>query len=185
VEFKIEGYSAAGDKVPGAQDSIKLLIDNRPLIGDIDSISMGGVSPGECALFELAAQNAVLTVRFKADHPSGFMQTYTLDVIRGSNTAVPVSDTTAPIQPLSLTYNEATYGNFFFGTFNAVAPDADRYVVAELQPTGGAWLPAGQNFCSFSFRLSATPRTTNGYGLTPGHYLDFELIGISYTPPGP
>ena len=185
VEFKIEGYSAAGDKVPGAEDSIKLLIDNRPLIGDIDSISMGAVSPGECALFELAAPNAVLTVRFKADHPSGFMQTYTLDVIRGSNTAVPVSDTTAPIQPLSLTYNEATYGNFFFGTFNAVAPDADRYVVAELQPTGGAWLPAGQNFCAFSFRLSATPRTTNGYGLTPGHYLDFELIGISYTPPGP
>jgi len=62
-------------------------------------------------------------------------------VIRGSNTGVPVSDTTAPAQPLSLTYNEPIHGNFFFGTANAVPPDADGYVITELQPTGGAWLP--------------------------------------------
>jgi hypothetical protein len=184
VEFKLEGYNPAGDKVAGAQDNIMLCIDNRAINGDIASVSMGAVAPGECALFELTAANAALTVRFKVDQPGGFVQTYTLDVIRGSNTSVPVSDTTAPVQPLTLTYSEPTHGNFFFGTLNAVSPDADRYVVAELQPDGGAWLPADKNFCAFAFRLHATPRTTDGYGFTPGGYLDFELVGISYTPPG-
>jgi hypothetical protein len=124
-------------------------------------------------------------VDFKVDQPGGFTKSYTLNVIRGSNTSVPVSDTTAPVQPLTLAYDETVHGDFFFGTINAVGPDADKYVVAELQPNSGAWLPADRNFCSFAFRLSAVPRTTNGYGLSPGHYLDFELIGISYTPPGP
>jgi hypothetical protein len=181
VEFKIEGYNAAGDKVAGAEDTISLYIDNRPITGDISGVAMGATAPGECALFELTSANAALTVRFKVDHAGGFVKEYHLDVIRGSNTSVPVSDTTAPVQPLSLSYSEPTHGNYFFGTLNGVAPDADRYVVAELQPTGGAWLPAGKNFCAFAFKLYATPRTTNGYGLTPGGYLDFELVGISYT----
>jgi hypothetical protein len=185
VDFKIEGYNAAGDKVAGAEDSIRLYIDNRPVTGDISGIAMGATVPGECALFELASANAALTARFKADQAGGFVQEYHLDVIRGSNTSVPVSDTTAPVQPLSVAYSEPVHGNFFFGTLNGVGPDADRYVVAELQANAGAWLPADKNFCAFAFRLHATPRTTNGYGLTPGGYLDFELVGISYTPPGP
>ena len=185
VDFIIEGYDADGDKVPGADDTVRLLIDNRAVSGDIESVSMGAVSPGECALFELTSANASLAVRFKVDQPGGFTKSYALNVIRGSSTSVPVSDTTAPVQPLSLVYDEATHGSFFLGTLNAVAPDADKYVVAELQPNSGAWLPADRNFCSFAFRLSAVPRTTNGYGLSPGHYLDFEMVGISYTPPGP
>ncbi|MCP9470518.1 MAG: hypothetical protein NNA31_11030 [Nitrospira sp.] len=183
VDFKIEGYSETGDKVAGAEDTIRLCIDNRPVTGDIAGVQMGAVSPGECALFELASPNAALTVRFKVDHPGGFLQSYGLAVVRGSNTNVPVSDTTAPVQPLSLDYNETTHGNFFFGTFNAVGPDGDRYVVAELQPNSGSWLPSGKNFCAFEFSVSATPRVTNGYSLGSGRTLDKELIGISYTPP--
>lgn len=181
VDFKIEGYNKDGDMVSGAEDTIRLLIDNRAVVGDIDSISMGSVSPGECALFELTSANAALAVRFKVDQPGGFVKSYTLSVIRGSNNSVPVSDTTAPVQPLNLVYDETAHGNFFFGTINAVSPDADKYVIAELQPNSGAWLPADKNFCAFSFRLSTMPRTTNGYGLSPGYYLDFELVGISYT----
>lgn len=184
VEFRIEGYTDAGDKVAGAEDSIRLLIDNRPIAGDIASIAMGTLSPGECALFELPAANTALTTRFKAHHPGGFVQSYTLDVIRGSSAPVTVTDTSGAGQPLSPAYSPASHGDFFFGTFNGVSPDADLYVVAELQPTGGSWLASGQNFCAFAFRLAATPRTTNGYGLTPGGYLNFELVGISHTAAG-
>jgi len=95
---------------------------------------------------------------------------------------VPVSDTTPPPQPLSLAYNQAAHGNFFFGTFNAVGPDADHYVLAQLQANAGSWLPPGQQFCAFQFALGATPRTTNGYALSGGYTLDSELVGISYTP---
>lgn len=185
VDFKIQGYDSTGNFVAGAEDTIRLFIDNRPVDGDVDTVSMGAVSPGECALFDLPTPDAVLTVRFKVNQPGGFVEKYSLDVVRGSNTTVPVSDTTAPIQPLSLTYNEALYGNTFFGTLNAVAPDGDGYVLAELQPNSGSWLPTGHNFCAFEFSVSGTPRTTNGYGTFPGRILDRELIGISYAPPVP
>lgn len=185
VEFWIEGYDGAGNKVAGADDKIKLYIDNKPIDGDIDTISMGGVAPGECALFELPSANETLTVRFKVDHPEGFLEQYSLSVLRGSGTNVPVSDTTAPVQPLSLSYNVVTHGNFFLGTLNAVAPDVSGYVLAELQPNGGAWLPAGKDFCAFAFEVHATPRVTDGYSTGVSRRLDVELIGISYTPPGP
>ena len=185
VEFRIEGYNAAGDKVPGADDNIVLLVDNRAVTGDIDDVSMGAVSPGECALFELPSPNAPLTVRFKVNQSGGFVRSYSLSVIRGSNTGVPVSDTTLPAQPLSVTYSEPVHGDFFFGTLDAVGPDADGYVLAELQADAGAWLPADRNFCAFEFLISCSPRTTNGYGVFGGYDLDKELVGISYTPPGP
>jgi hypothetical protein len=185
AEFKIEGYDIDGNKVPGAEDSINLYLDNRAIFGDIASISMGQVTPGECAFFELPTPNEPLTVRFKVHHPGGFLQNYGLTVIRGSNTGVPVSDTTLPQQPLSLTYDQATYGSFFFGTLNAVGPDSEGYVSAELQPTGGAWLPPGKDFCAFAFEIHARPRVTDGYGLAGSRRLDVELVGISYTPPAP
>lgn len=183
VEFKIEGYDASGNKVAGAEDTITLYIDNRPVTGDIDTIALGAIAPGECGLFELPSANAALTIRFKADHPGGFTQRYYLDVRRGSNTAVAVSDTTTPVQPLDLVYNEATHGNFFFGTFNGVAPDSDNYVLAELQADSGAWLPSDKNFCAFAFELWGVRRATDGYHLNGAHRLDQELIGISFTPP--
>lgn len=182
IDFRIEGYDSAGQRVPGAVDQIRLLVDNRPVSGDIAEIMLGGASLGECALFELPSPNAPLTVRFRVHHAGGFVASYGLSVARGSNTGVPVSDTTPPPQPLTLAYDVATHGDFFFGTLNALAPDADHYVLAELQSTGGAWLPAGQTFCAFEFAIAATPRTTNGYGHSGGYTLDKELVGISYTP---
>ncbi len=183
VDFKIEGYNNAGDRVAGAEDTIRLYIDNRPVTGDISGITMGATVLGECALFEMTSPNSALTARFKVDQPGGFVQSYSLSVIRGSNTSVPVSDTTAPVQPLSLSYSEPAHGSFFFGTLNGVGPDADRYVVAELQPNSGAWLPSNKNFCAFEFSVEATPRVTDGYSLASSRTLDKELIGISYTPP--
>ena len=183
VEFWIEGYDGSGNKVSGADDKIELLIDNRALQGDISEVAAGAVSPGECALFELTSADQELTVRFKAHHPGGFMQEYSLGVTRGSNTAVSVNETSSPQQPLSLSYALGTHGNFFFGTFDGESPDVDNYVLAELEPTGASWLPTGHNFCAFSFNLSATPRVTNGYSTGSSRSMDAELVGISFTPP--
>lgn len=181
VEFWIEGYNVAGNKVAAADDKIKLFIDNRKISGDIASISMGGLSLGECGLFDLPAENQPLVVRFKVDHPGGFLKKYYLQVLRGSATSVPV---TAPLQPLSMDYDETTHGSFFYGTLNAVSPDGDGYVEAELYPVG-AWLPFGKNFCAFAFEIYGKPRVTDGHNLATGYRLDVELIGISYNPPAP
>lgn len=181
VIFRIDGYKEVDGqlvKVVGADDTINLFIDNRLVAGDIASVSLDGSTPGECALFELPSPNAPITLRFKADHPGGFVQNYHVEVYRGSGTAVLVSDLTPPAQPLDVDYNEAIHGNTFFGTFNGIAPDGDNYVVAELQPDAGAWLPAGKPFCAFAFEVYASTRATNGYGLPGARRLDLELVGI-------
>jgi hypothetical protein len=179
VEFRIEGYDKTGNKVAPADDTIALFIDNRSIFGDIDNISMGSVSPGECGLFDLTSPNAQLTVRFKVDHPGGFLERYRLTVKYGSGKSRDVSDKSSIKQPLDVAYDEAIHGDSFFGTFNAVAPDGDNYVIANLTPDT-AWLPAGKNFCAFAFEVSATPRVTDGYSLAPERRLDVELIGIRY-----
>ncbi|WP_420642730.1 hypothetical protein [Candidatus Leptofilum sp.] len=181
VIFRIDGYrKVSGElvKVAGADDQITLYIDNRLVEGDIASVAMGGSTPGECALFELTSPDAPLTLRFRADHPGGFTQNYRVAVFRGSGTPVAVSDLTPPAQPLDVDYNAGTHGALFFGTFNGVAPDGGNYVVAELQPDSGAWLPADKPFCAFAFEVYGTTRATNGYGKPGARRLDVELIGL-------
>lgn len=182
VEFRIEGYDSSGEPVPGGLDTIKLFIDNTWTDGDIDAISLGSVTPEECALFELPSAGAALTIRYRVVKPTGFMLSYALDVYRGSNTHVP-------------THNMTT-GNPVAGAYQAVAPylysgtldetlDPSGYVEVPLEPTAGAWLPTGVNFCAFSFELTAVDRKTNGYGTPGGRTLWRELVGISLTPPMP
>ena len=60
-----------------------------------------------------------------------------------------------------------------------MAPDGDYYVEAQLQPTSGSWLPAGQPFCAFAFELYAQVRTTNGFSNASSGRVDLQLVGIS------
>ncbi len=183
VEFRIDGYDKDGNKVAGAEDSIRLYLDNRRITGDIKGITMGGEPATDCALFELPAANTPLTIKFRVQQAGGFIQSYSLNVLRGSATPVAVHDVVAPVQPLSVTYSEATHSDTLFGTANGVNPDLEDYVTAELQATAGAWLPTGKQFCAFAFEIHASPRVTNGYGLYGSKRLDVELVGISHTPP--
>ncbi len=183
VEFRIDGYDENGNPVPDATDSIKLYLDSRPVSGEIKAITLDGETGGECALFNLPAADSILATTFRVRQPGGFVQSYQLSVLRGSGTPVSVNDVVAPVQPLSLEYDETVHGDAFHGTADAVAPDLDDYVTAELQPASGSWLPTGTTFCAFAFEIHARPRTTNGYGLPGSRGLDVELVGISHTTP--
>lgn len=190
VEFLIEGYDASGVRVPGAHDTIRLYIDNRPVTGDIASISLGGSPAGECGLFDLPSPNAPLTVRFRVDHPGGFTERYSLGVLRGSGTPVPVnSELTVAAdpgsaQPLLVAYSEVTFGPTFFGTFDGgFGAGADGYVDAKLTATSGAWLPEGHTFCAFAFEIYGDTRATDGYSLSGVGRLDVELVGITFGAP--
>lgn len=179
VDFRIDGYDAAGNKVTGADDTVRLYIDNRSMTGDIASVTLGATPPTECALFQLTSANDAITMRFKVNQPGGFLESYSVAVYRGSATPVPVVDSTAPVEPLSVTYSEGAFGNAFYGTANGVAPDGDGYVTVDLQPVSGAWLPAGKTFCAFSFEINGDLRITDGYHNFGGGRLDFELVGIN------
>lgn len=182
VEFRIDGYDKDGNWISDATDTVQLYLDSRPVTGEIDGITLGDESPTECALFELSAPDTPLTVKYRVRQPGGFLQDYRLTVLRGANTSVPVSDVVAPVQPLTMNYDETIHGDTFYGTADAVAPDLDDYVTAELKPDSGAWLPPGKTFCAFAFEIQARPRTTNGYGLPGARRLDVELVGIDHTP---
>jgi hypothetical protein len=181
VEFRFEGYDSSGAKVPGADDSITLYLENRPLTGRIRSIVSATAAPPDCALFGLATPNAPLTVTYVVDQAGGFLSSYSLTAARGNGpTPVAIVDATPPIQPLSMSFDPAIHGVFFRGTHNAVMPDADNFVVAETQPVGASWLPSGTTFCAFKFDLNATPRLTDGWSLQGGRVVGEDLVGISY-----
>jgi hypothetical protein len=197
VDFKVEGYDAAGNRVAGTDDEIRLYIHNRTFIlgrpnnskGDIASITMGSVTLGDCALFELTDPKAPLTVTYRAVDPEGFLQSWGLTVTRGNNVSVPVNGVggvppskayTPPSSPSSCTS--------FTGTRDEPTATIADYVDTTLQPSSSAdWLPTNINFCAFAFTLRVHDRVTDGRpgGTYPQVVFWQDLIGLSYTSPGP
>ena len=136
----------------------------------------------KCALLELNSAGEPLAVRFRAVEPDGFMSSYSLAVYYGSNN---FEETRNPATGSAVKAAYQSVDPFrFYGTL-IEAGVADGYLDITIEPTDGAWLPAGVEFCAFSFYLSATDRKTNGYGTPGSHLLDRELVGIKYTPPDP
>lgn len=180
LSVRITGYDLAGEKVPGAVDTVPLYVDNHQATGDIDYIKLGVVDPGECALFDLASPGQALTVRYRVTDVEGFMDHYDLSVFRGSNTSVTTEDS-ATSAPVSFAYQSVSPFRFR-GTLDQVV-DPSGYREILLEPTAGAWLPSNKNFCAFSFELGVQDRVTDGKGVPGARTLWRELIGISYNPP--
>jgi hypothetical protein len=183
VEFMIEGYANDGEKVPGAEDSVLLYIDNHRSEGLIDYVKYGVLDPCECAVYDLPGAGEPLNVRYKVTDIEGFMAEYALRVYRGSNTFLSTRDPVAgnPVE-FSYPFSMPTIPDRFRGTLDQ-SPDPSGYVEMQLEPSAGNWLPTGTNFCAFSFELTARDRVTNGYTIPSERLLWRELIGISYTPP--
>lgn len=178
VQFRIDGYDATGQPVAGATDDLTLYIDNDPAIGDIESISQGSFSPGECALFELPSgmPKAPLTVKFRADQPNGHLQRYRLRVFRGSNANVAVMGS----EPIDKSY-ASSMGASFRGTVD-VPTSSLGWLESDVTPLDN-WLPAGKAFCAFAFELLTRRRATNGRSMAAERRQHIELIGIGSAPP--
>jgi hypothetical protein len=187
VEIKIDGYDSAGKRIAEASDQIALFIDNRPVTGEIDTLTLGtppldDLPPGECGMFKLASDTDPIQVRFRAHQPGGLLDGYSLKVLRGSNTPVPVQDDGDPHRA-AWRFDPVVHGVEFFGTADLPSSNGDGFVTAELTPTG-SWLGSFQS-CAFAFELhsSGVPkdypgRRTNGYSNGGGGRLDVELVCI-------
>ncbi|HYW14469.1 MAG TPA: hypothetical protein VE871_21055, partial [Longimicrobium sp.] len=66
----------------------------------------------------------------------------------------------------------------FHGTGDQPSADADGYVVTEVTPTGGSWLPAGVPFCTFAVQVSASTRVTDGHHANVPYGPAQYLLGI-------
>jgi len=179
VEYKIEGFDASGERVPGAEDAVKLYIDNHQATGRVDWIKLDGFAPGECGLFHIPASNSPLTIRFSAMDIEGFLDSYALNVYWGSNNNLPVTQDPPTAHPIAENYTPNPPYRFY-GTWAILNPDG--YVEVNVKPTGAnPWLPTGKTFCAFSFELSARDRVTDGYNIPSSFTLWRELIGITTT----
>jgi len=172
VRFRIQGYDASNNPVPGADDEFKLLVDNRLSTGAIEFVRLPGTSdPGDCALIDLPSNTAPLEVRYRVVDPEGFLRSWGLGVARGPGTNVPIS------------------GAGISGAYVNASPFRELgtlgFVTVTITPSSGGWLPAGELFCAFSFHVSATDRLTNGRGTPGGARKATELIGLTLPPPPP
>ncbi len=185
VQFWIEGYTDAGDRVPGAEDSVTLFIDNTVAFVDIDDVvTMLGISLGNCAKFKLPAglPGAPLTVSFKVDQEQGFLSSYSLSMKKGAtgNFAVqPAGLTGPPFRTRNYVHGDDLACIQFRGTFDDTTADlVSGYVTIDISPSSGQWLENDQNFCAFSLNLSSNVRVTNGYGGRGSTHAIPVLIGI-------
>jgi hypothetical protein len=180
VAFRIEGYDAAGHRVPGAVDTITLFIDNTGPDFDIDSVSMAAQTGGDCALFNLGGDpNLPLTVRFRANQLEGFLNSYSLGVRKGNIGGFAIDNNGPGLISGSYVHGDDLACNTFEGTFNDVVSDGDGYVSADIVAHNGRWLEVGQPFCTFAVQLSASTRVTNGYNSAVSSYGPVEyLLGI-------
>ncbi len=167
VTFRIVGYANSGEPVPGADDQFTLLVDNQLSTGGIEFVRLPGTEdPGDCALLDLPSNTAPLEVRYRADDPEGFMQRYSLGVKRGPGIVVPIAGS-----PITGAYVDSSPFRY---------QGTGGFVTVTVAPaTGETWLPAGHEFCAFSFHVSSTDCLTNGLSTPGGRTLAVELVGMS------
>ena len=178
VQFRIQGYDAAGLQVPGKNDLITLYIDNESPLLNIASVGMGAQAGGPCALFHESGEPvpAVLTVRFRAVQNQGFLGRYDLYVLKGNLGNFPITVSSGGFITATPPYVNASPCHQLFGTRPPDEPLAvGDFVTTNIVPAAGNWLDPGQPFCTFVVNVSCTKRVTDGtqpgeYGFGPVQY---------------
>lgn len=178
VYFRIEGYDAAGNPVPGVVDTIWLYIANQPSTGKIVAVDLGTPADDDCTLLDLpdGSPNAPIFVKYQIDNPDGFLQGWALSVTRGNNHSVPV--TASGVVPKSYPAAGLIDPCQFHGTPD-FPTDGDGNTVTQLVPTTGNWLPDGKTFCAFAFTLTANDRVTDGRSAYWQTVFWQDLVGIT------
>ena len=133
---------------------IVLQVDNTPPSVQILDIKLNNVSKQPCEIlkFGIAATDKI-SVEFRANDLRGHLRNYVLNALYGHNQAV---------IPYPATPNKAedNYGN------NAAAsPSWTGNLNYTTEYKGNVYNPGAMPNCAYQFRLDASKRTTNGYGL--------------------
>jgi hypothetical protein len=181
VAFIIRGYDASGNHVPGTYDYIKLHVDEERATGDIASVLVPGETDFEgCALIELPSDTSPLEVKLRALDPDGFLNSWSLTAVKGSNHAVSLSGGTSGAFPGEIVDDRYT------GTSERTGHDIDGYITLNVAPTVGGWL-GDEEFCAYSFELYLQDHTTNGVTVSGSRKVHDEVVGLKAptAPPTP
>lgn len=188
VIFSIQGYDSHGHLVTDSRTAyIKLYLDNTRPDFVLDSVKLGAQveSGNACGVFTLAGEPdpAVLTVRFKAIHEQGFLNSYNFYVRKGNLPSFPINTTSGPLGETSAQLSNAythTGGSSCSALVGTRFPDevtaVGDYATAYVVPQSGNWLDSEQTVCAFALKLHCTKRVTNGYNTATRNYGTIEKL---------
>ena len=178
VLFKVEGYDASGNLVPGAKDLIGLFIDNNPLGFSLDNVWFDddgvNIIKAECNLYRMkeAFLNTPLKIVFKANDQWGFLDYYELDITKcGAQFTVVesipgISSGSNPANTDGMVFPDPGGCPGYTGTadmskFGNLNSNQITYSPAPV-PTK-KWLELTESYTVYYLNLTARKRETNGY----------------------
>jgi hypothetical protein len=172
VFFKVEGYDAAGNLVPGAKDLIALFIDNNPLGFSLDNVWFDddgiNIIKAECNLYRMteASLNTPLKIVFKANDQWGFLDHYALGISKcGAGFAVveSIPGISSGSNPANTDANGCPgyTGTAEISKFGDLNSHQITYSPSPV-PTK-KWLEIGESYTVYYLGLTAVKRETNGY----------------------
>lgn len=139
-EFRVEFYNAAGTVVPSVPQVLPIFLDNNLPDVRILGIRYRGAAVAPCDIVDILETADPVEVRIRAWDAEGDLRLYTLNAYYGGD------------QVFSPVLATAAYPG---GNWQGVG---DLWVAASISPK----FPP--RTCAYELRLSAWPRTTNGYG---------------------
>ena len=164
TRFKIAAYKQSGASLIPATSSdiiidpnygeIVLQIDNTPPAVKILDVKLNGVSKNVCQILNFGTGSTdKISVNFRAHDQRGHLQGYALNAMYGHN---------ASVSPKPTTPNKAedNYNNNAGGS--PLWQGGLGYIT---DYKGDIYTPTMIPDCAYQFRLTASKRTTNGYGL--------------------
>ncbi len=142
-QFTVQFFNNANAVVPSPAQTLVLFIDNTVPVVSIDLIAKSNtpaVNLGACEFANLAKGEG-LVFRITANDPEGDIDAY----------------------GLSYAYGNGTGGGIYSDAYSAAKPPGWTGVTNFAVPVGGTpWIPPVT--CAYAFTVSASARTTNGYG---------------------
>jgi hypothetical protein len=147
-EFQVQFFSAAGVPVAAPAQTLRLRLDNNPPAVSILAIEHNGTPIPPCTIMNLGATDGV-TARITVNDPEGHLKDYALQAHYGAaQVVVPALATGSYPVPHPANHQ-------WTGVTNATVPVPPAWPAGKFVPP---------QTCAYQFRLSATPRVTNGYG---------------------
>ncbi len=144
--------------VPASHGRLVLQIDNTPPVVQILNLRLGTTPMPPCGILDFSDSTAEINVDFRVRDERGHLRMYNLAAMYGHNQVVTPEPTQA-----NLTDNYGNHGPGPVGWHGELSYTT-TYQASEYPDDQ---MPT----CAYQFRLSASKRTTNGYGLI---YRDVE-----------
>ena len=154
-EFKAEFFDNAGNSVTAPSQTLELMVDNNLPHVDIVDIKHGTRSVAACSIEHMSSSTDGLRFRITVDDPEGHLRVYYLTAHYGDGQSATIYSDSYPAH--------RTASHKWNGVKNLMVPS-------------GVWVPPVT--CAYQFRLTAYPRTTDGYHRIWRHNVDTRHVTL-------